>query len=58
MHPVNMLAIEDSETHRSKAKDLAPTFSKSIKVPDGRFVSGIGWSAIVTRQDGPPDTYN
>jgi hypothetical protein len=51
LHPVNMLAIEDSETHRSKAKDLAPTFSKSIKVPDGRFVSGIGWSAIVTRQD-------
>jgi hypothetical protein len=45
---VHVLAIDDATRRDSGAKELAPAFSKSVKVPDGRLVSGIGWSAIVT----------
>lgn len=51
LHPVHMLECEDPATRRWSARELAPTFSKTIKVPDGQLVSGIGWSAIVTDGD-------
>ena len=51
LHPVHLLAGEDAAWRKLRAKELAPAFSTTIKVQDGRFVSGIGWSAIVTNLD-------
>jgi hypothetical protein len=48
LHPVHMLTSTNPELRKSSAKELAPAFSKSVDVPDGRFVPGVGWSAIVT----------
>lgn len=47
LHPVSMLTTNDRSVVRSMARDLSPTFSKALAVPSGRFVSGIGSSAIV-----------
>ncbi len=48
LHPVHLLAGEDAAWREARAKELAPAFSRTIEVEGGRFVSGIGWSAIVT----------
>ena len=46
-----MLAGDETGLVGSKAKLLRVPFSKSVKVPDGRFVPGIGWSAIISDSD-------
>jgi hypothetical protein len=51
LHPVHMLETEDPRERILSARALAPTFSKTVAVDGGRFVSGIGWSAIVTAKD-------
>lgn len=49
LHPVHLVDIR--HTHHpmdAAAAQLAPPFHRTIDIPDGRFVPGIGWSAIVT----------
>ena len=51
LHPVHILTSKDREKRESGAKELAPEFSQHVDLRDGRFVPGIGWSAIVTDDD-------
>ena len=51
LHPVHMLSSKSPQIRESSAKELTPEFCKEVAVPDGRFFPGIGWSAIITRQD-------
>jgi len=55
LHPVHLLEVEDSSEVEWNAREVAPPFHRAIDVPDGRFVSGIGWSAVVTGK-APTDT--
>jgi hypothetical protein len=48
LHPVHHLEIDKMENLRSTANSLAPPFNRKVPIPDGCFVPGIGWSAIVT----------
>jgi hypothetical protein len=48
LHPVHLLEISPDGDTGPDAAELAPPFHRMINVPDGRFVSGIGWSALVT----------
>jgi hypothetical protein len=50
MHPVHLLEVdEDPEQLAARALRLAPPFRRKFAIPDGQFVPGIGWSAIVTQ---------
>jgi hypothetical protein len=50
LHPVHILEANDpDENVAAAAAALAPPFCRTIDIPDGRFVPGIGWSALVTR---------
>ena len=48
LHPVHLLQLAEDEGLRTAANHLAPPFHRSVDVPDGCFVPGIGWSAIVS----------
>lgn len=58
LHPIHVLRLDrGSEDETAVAVDqLAPLFHRSIGIPDGRFVPGIGWSAIVAAADADVDT--
>jgi hypothetical protein len=48
MHPVLVHDIDEpAAAHAADA--MAPPFHQRMNVPDGKFVSGIGWSAIAQR---------
>jgi hypothetical protein len=51
MHPVHLLEVDDPEQRAPSAAQLAPPFHQPVAIPEGRFVPGIGWSAIVTDTD-------
>ncbi|MGZ4755361.1 MAG: hypothetical protein ACXWA9_10665, partial [Acidimicrobiia bacterium] len=48
LHPVHHLEVDDPDGLVASADQLAAPFHRSVDLPDGRFVPGIGWSAIVT----------
>jgi hypothetical protein len=48
LHPVHLLEVDDCAQISESAAEIAPPFHRSVDIPDGRFVSGIGWSALVT----------
>jgi len=50
LHPVHVLEVDDASALASTAASVAPPFHRSIDIPDGRFVAGIGWSAVVTER--------
>jgi hypothetical protein len=54
MHPVIMVESHDVA---GAARDLAPTFSKSMRVEGGRFVAGIEWSAIAREPHQAPGAF-
>ena len=54
LHPIYLLAASNEKARNAEAELVAPVVSDTMKVPDGLFVPGIGWSAIITR-DGHPD---
>jgi hypothetical protein len=49
LHPVHLLEVRTAEECAMASSQLAPPFHGSVQIPDGRFVPGIGWSAIVTK---------
>lgn len=50
LHPVHLLEVDDREQLDTSATQLAPPFNRPVDIPDGRFISGIGWSALVTNR--------
>ena len=49
LHPVHLLEVRDTSVPMAAvAAQLAPPFHRSVAIPGGLFVPGIGWSAIVT----------
>jgi hypothetical protein len=51
LHPVHIAQVDDDSAIDDNARRLAPPFHRTIDIPSGRFVAGIGWSAIVGRRD-------
>jgi hypothetical protein len=51
LHPVHLLGVDDPKQRAPSAAQLAPPFHDSVAIPDGSFVPGIGWSAIITGGD-------
>jgi hypothetical protein len=49
LHPVYFLTLDEDADVASVAARLAPPFHRSLEIPDGLFVPGIGWSAITAR---------
>jgi hypothetical protein len=49
LHPVHLLEVSNAVDCLTASADLAAPFHRSIQIPDGRFVPGIGWSAVVTQ---------
>jgi len=50
LHPVHLLEVDDVGELATNATALAPPFHRTVDIPDGRLVSGIGWSALVTQR--------
>jgi hypothetical protein len=50
LHPVHLVAAEPVDVE-SVIAQLAPVFHESIGIPGGRFMPGIGWSAVVHGHD-------
>lgn len=48
LHPIHLLEVGATSDRTAIAAELAPPFHRSVEIPDGRFVPGVGWSAIVT----------
>jgi hypothetical protein len=52
LHPILTLRLDDrGDDITTSADQLAPPFFRWIDIPHGRFVPGIGWSAIVAEAD-------
>ncbi len=49
LHPVHLVELDHGEDPQTTAGELAPTFRGTVGIPDGIFVAGIGWSAIVSK---------
>lgn len=49
LHPVHILEVDAETEPLQKALDLAPPFRETIRISDGVFAPGIGWSAIVIK---------
>lgn len=50
LHPVHVITADRDLDHAAQL--IAPTFHQTIDIPNGQFVSGIGWSAIISDPDG------
>jgi hypothetical protein len=48
LHPVHLLEVPADGELSKRVKELSPPFHRSIDIPDGQFMPGIGWSALVT----------
>jgi hypothetical protein len=49
LHPVHTITVTELGALGMIARDIAPTFHGTVGIPDGVFVAGIGWSAVVAR---------
>jgi hypothetical protein len=49
LHPLHLIEVDDAQEIATDADQVAPSFHRVMEIPDGRFVPGIGWSALVTR---------
>jgi len=57
LHPVHLFAGGDAKDDPgAAAMALAPPFHRVLEIPDGLFLPGIGWSAIVTERAGSATT--
>lgn len=50
LHPVHLISSRSGDIDAASAL-VAPTFHQTVSIPHGRFVPGIGWSAVVTGSD-------
>jgi hypothetical protein len=48
LHPLHLIEVDDAQEIATIADQVAPAFHRVMEIPDGRFVPGIGWSALVT----------
>ncbi len=48
LHPVHLHALTPEETVDQVSADLLPPFAATVPLPNGRFLPGIGWSALIT----------
>ncbi len=55
LHPVNVVRTDNQSAHEPISRQLAPAFCRHISLPGARFVTGIGWSAIVLTRDSDSD---